>query len=215
MMPRVKGLEQAASEFQSALLDLDQIRATEILDQHKSTLPNLELVSRVVVPALERIGDSWQDGSLALSQIYMSGRICEQLIDRLFPPGSEQRKCQPNMAIAVLDDFHFLGKRIIYSHIRSAGYGIADYGRKTADELVARVVADELEIIFISTLMYPSALQVKTVRKQLDQRAPHVKIVVGGAPFNLDHQLWQEVGAHAMCHNGSEAVKYINSVMES
>ncbi|MDA3823175.1 MAG: hypothetical protein PF450_11290 [Bacteroidales bacterium] len=162
--------------FEKALLDLNKIEAQRLLSSEGDHLYPIERVSQIVVPALERLGNAWQEGSLALSQIYMSGRICEQLIDELLPPTSGQRNVLPKMAIAVLDDFHFLGKQIVYSHIRSAGYDIYDYGRKTVDELVDSICSDGIEIVFISTLMYPSALKIKQVVEKRDIVAPNVKI---------------------------------------
>ena len=209
----MNALNDIIIQFESALLNLDRLKAQQILESVENT-PPIELVGQIVVPALERIGNEWQEGNLALSQIYMSGRICERLIDVLLPPSSEQRKYQPKMGIAVLDDFHFLGKRIVHSHIRSAGFEIKDYGRKTVDELVSSINEDNMEIVFISTLMYPSALHIKQVKEKLDDVAPHVKIIVGGAPFNLDNQLWQQVGADAMGHDGGEAILYINNFMK-
>lgn len=200
--------------FEKALLDLDKIEAQRLLASEGDLLSPIEKVSKIVVPALERVGIAWQEGSLALSQIYMSGRICEQLIEDLLPQSSTLRKTQPKMAIAVLDDFHFLGKRIVYSHIRSAGYDIKDYGRKTVDELIDCIADDEIEFIFISTLMYPSALKVRQVVEKRDIIAPNVKIIVGGAPFNMDAQLWQEVGADAMGTDGGEAINWIKKTME-
>ena len=206
---------ETIDKFEKALLDLDKIEAHKLLDiESEGDATPLELVSKIVVPALERIGSAWQDGSLALSQIYMSGRICEQIIDELLPPTSMLRKQQPKMGIAVLNDYHLLGKRIIYSHIRSAGYEIKDYGRKTVDELIRSILEDDMEIILISTLMYPSALHIKQVKQKLQDVAPHVKLIVGGAPFNMDEALWKEVGADAMGRDGGEVLAYINKMVE-
>jgi methylmalonyl-CoA mutase cobalamin-binding domain/chain len=201
-------------KFEKALLDLDKIEAHRLLDMEgEGDVSSIEMVSKIVVPALNRIGSAWQDGSLALSQIYMSGRICEQIIDELLPATSSLRTKQPKMGIAVLNDYHLLGKRIIYSHIRSAGYEIKDYGRKTVDELIRSILDDDMEIILISTLMYPSALHIKQVREKLKDLAPHVKLIVGGAPFNMDDELWKEVGADAMGSDGSEVLAYINKLV--
>ena len=205
--------KETASQFEKALINLEKSEAQEIIDSVSQELTSLEIVSQIVVPALEQVGNAWQEGSLALSQVYMSGRICEQLIDDLLPPKSEERKVQPKMAIAVLNDFHFLGKRIIHSYIRSAGFEIVDYGRKTVDELVASIMDDEIELIFISTLMYPSALDIRKVKDKLLEVAPHVKVVVGGAPFRMDSMLWQQVGADAMGRDGADALGFINRLM--
>ena len=88
-----------------------------------------------------------------------AGRICEELMDSLLPPQEEARKTQPVMAIAVLQDRHLLGKRIVYSVLRSAGYALRDYGPVSAEELVARVARDSVEVVLVSTLMLASALK--------------------------------------------------------
>ena len=36
----------------------------------------LELAEDIITPALEKIGESWENGSYSLSQVYMSSRLC-------------------------------------------------------------------------------------------------------------------------------------------
>jgi len=40
-------------------------------------------------------------------------------------------------------------------------------------------------------------------------------LIVGGAPFRFDANLWKEVGADAMGKNASEAINIITHFMES
>jgi methanogenic corrinoid protein MtbC1 len=102
----------------------------------------------------------------------------------LFPQSqSDPLVGQARLGIAVLEDYHLLGKRIVYSILRASGFAVRDYGRRTVEELVRLVQADEIEIPLISTLMLPSALRVKELRKQLSAADLPFKIVVGGAPF--------------------------------
>jgi methanogenic corrinoid protein MtbC1 len=117
------------------------------------------------------------------------------------------------MAIAALQDHHLLGKRIVYSVLRASGFDLLDYGRMDVDDLVQRVRQDGVEVLVISVLMLPAALRVKEVRTSLQASGPEVKIVVGGAPFRLDDQLWKEVGADAMGRHASEAVKIITQML--
>jgi len=195
-----------ALEFEQALLSLDRLAARNMLLESGGAETPFQLVEKLVVPALERIGAGWEQGRVALSQVYMSGRICEELVDTLLPADGLGRKNRPKMAIAVLQDYHLLGKRIVYSVLRSSGFELLDYGRVDADELVRRVRNDGVEVLLISVLMLPSALQVKDVRARLQAIGSEVKIVVGGAPFRLDDQLWKEVGADAMGREASEAI---------
>lgn len=99
----------------------------------------------------------WLDGSVSLSQVYMSGRICEELVENIFPYAETDQKPSRKMAIAVLEDYHMLGKRIVYSMLKSAGLGLLDYGHVEVEEIVHRVIEDDIQILLISTLMLPSA----------------------------------------------------------
>ncbi len=110
------------------------------------------------------------------------------------------------MAVAVLQDHHMLGKRIVLSTLRSAGYDPLDYERMEPDELVERVVEDRVEVIMISTLMLASALKVRVVRDGLAGRGCRARIVVGGAPFRLDTELGRRVGADEAGMRGTDAV---------
>jgi methanogenic corrinoid protein MtbC1 len=205
----VTELYDSASEFEQALLSLDRLAARNILLGSGDSETPLQLVERLVVPALERIGTGWEQGRVALSQVYMSGRICEELVDTFLPSDGLGRKNRPKMAIAVLQDYHLLGKRIVYSVLRASGFELSDYGRVDVDDLVHRVKNDGVEVLLLSVLMLPSALRVKDVRAKLQALGSDVKLVVGGAPFRLDDQLWKEVGADAMGRQASEAVEII------
>jgi len=208
-------MQDAIELFQKALLDLDRVEAGRILAQAGATLTPVAIAGEIVARALERIGDAWQSGDASLSEVYMSGRICEELIDAILPATDPGRTVQPKMAITVLRDSHLLGKRIVYSMLRSSGYGLLDYGRASVDELVEKVLQDGVGILLISTLMYPSALEVKEVRAKLDRAGAAVKILVGGAPFNMDRQLWREVGADAMGRDAAEAVSLVAQTIQA
>jgi methanogenic corrinoid protein MtbC1 len=81
-------------------------------------------------------------------------------------------------------------------------------------ELVERVVADEVKVLLISVLMLPSALHVKDVVEELRAQNNAAKVVVGGAPFHFDPQLWQEVGADAFGETATDAVRIVHQMME-
>ena len=54
---------------------------------------------------LERIGNLWEKGHCALSQVYMSRRICEELVDALLGPAETAKLTTPvaaRLALAAL-----------------------------------------------------------------------------------------------------------------
>ena len=145
----------------------------------------------------------------------MGGVICEELIDQYLPKTETKRKDIPLMAIAVLLDHHALGKRIVYSVLRSAGFEVLDFGQGlSVESLIAKTIESEVEILLISTLMLPSALKVKEVISTLKAQGCKVKVIVGGAPFRLDPALWQAVGADADGKNASSVIKTIENLLK-
>jgi methanogenic corrinoid protein MtbC1 len=170
-------------------------------------------VEAIVVPALEQMGAAWEAGSVALSQVYMAGRFCEELVERVLPPSDPDRKHQPRSAIVLLNDYHMLGKRIVYSVMRASGFELFDYGRMEVHEVVDRAITDRLRVLLISVLMLPSALKVREVCSQFKARGADIKVVVGGAPFLFDPELWREVGADAMGRSAADAVTIVERLM--
>lgn len=206
-------MNELIKPFRDALVTLDRVGADAIFQQALATLSPITAIEQVVVPALEQVGQAWQSGEVALSQVYMSGRFCEELVERVLPPSDPDRKHQPRSAIVVLSDYHMLGKRIVYSLMRASGFELFDYGRMDVDELVERALADQIRVLLISVLILPSALKVKEVCIRLKVARPDIKIVVGGAPFLFDSQLWREMGADAMGHSAADAITIVEGWM--
>jgi methanogenic corrinoid protein MtbC1 len=204
-------MDKTVERFKEALLSTDEEKAGEIMVEAGGRLHSLAFLEEVLVPALDEIGAGWEQGEYALSQVYMSGRICETIVDKLMPEESGERKEEPKMALVLLNDYHALGKRIVYSTLRAGGYNVADYGRMDPDQLLEKLEEEDIELVLISVLMYSSALQVKQVVEALSKNKPKIKIAVGGAPFRLDRQLWQEVGAHAVGYTATDVLEIVRS----
>ena len=209
---KIAALQQ---EYKSALLSVDKTRAEEILRAAVVLFATpLEVTELCLAPVLEQMGDAWENGLLALSQIYMASRISEELVERILPPPQEVRGDAPKIALALLEDHHMLGKRLVQSALRLAGIAVLDWHRVTVEELIARATQERPDLILISTLMLRAALRVRDVREGLDRAGLAIPIYVGGAPFRLDPLLWREVGASAMGANSTEAIHLVSGFLE-
>lgn len=196
--------------FQKSLLARDRATAWDIVQRClKDFAHPHQLLEQLIVPSLEALGNAWHVGEIALAQVYLGGRICEDLVEELLPAEKFERINRPRMAIATLEDFHLLGKQMVFSTIRASGYQLLDYKRSRVKEIAERAIDDGIQILFISTLMLPSALRIREVRERLDEAGFPVKLVVGGAPFRFDDQLWREVKADAAGRTADEAVQII------
>lgn len=197
-------------KFEQAILTLNRSLIRKILGELSTSHAPLDIIEMLIAPTLDRIGHKWEAGSVALSQVYMGGKMCKEIVQTLFPADTVNRSNDQGIAIAVLHDYHVLGKRIVVSVLRTLGYPILDYGHGIdVDMLVKRVKDDNIRILLISTLMLPAALLVQDVRNQLQADGYTTKIIVGGAPFRFDDQLWKVVGADAMGRSASDAIEIV------
>jgi len=197
-------------EFEELLLSLNRIGVQQAVTAESKRSSPVHAIETLVVPALENIGAGWESGSVSLSQVYMCGKICEEIVEGILPEVDPKRRDQPPMAIVVLDDYHLLGKRLVYSALRSSGFGLTNFGQMNATTLVENIKKEHIKILLISVLMYPSALHIKQVREELDRDHYPLKIIVGGAPFRFDEKLWMEVGADAMGKSAAEAITLVD-----
>lgn len=202
--------EPRVHEFERALVALDRVKAQRIFLEAGPAA----CVEGLIVPALERIGQGWEAGLVSLSQVYMASRLCEGLVDSILPPADPGRHRHPPVAIAVLEDYHLLGSRIVYSVLRASGFEPYNYGRVTVDELLSRVADDHIAVLLLSVLMLPSALRIKEVTSRLRAGGLATKVIVGGAPFRFDPDLAVEVGAEAVGDSAGDAVSLVHRFLE-
>ncbi|MDH3975132.1 MAG: cobalamin-dependent protein [Deltaproteobacteria bacterium] len=194
-------------DFIHALLSINKARAEEILSELVKEECLITIGDKFLAPALERIGKDWEKGITSLAQVYLSGHMCNTILDKMLLSKESFQKKQPPMAIATLSDFHTLGKRIVFYSLKVSGYKVDDFGHGLLiHDLVNKCQENKTEILLVSTLMLPSALLVKHLIEALKDGDLHVKVIVGGAPFYFDRELWKEVGADAMGYNASDAL---------
>ncbi|TFG84569.1 MAG: cobalamin-binding protein [Spirochaetales bacterium] len=198
--------------FETALLAMDTAGIKLMLTEFSGL--SLSLAEALIVPALERIGRGWEEGRYALSQVYMSGRQCEALMNSIQPDIAVEQVSGPRMAIAALEDYHLLGMRLVSSVLRASGFPLLDYGRMDVDSLADRVADAGVDILLISVLMLRSALRVRDLRRKLGASGHRVALAVGGAPFRLDKELWREVGADGTSDTAAGAVALVKRLAE-
>lgn len=186
--------EPIVKRFYNALISIDRDTIFKMIFQSReSGFSILSIFDNVIVPAMEQVGRDWENDLISLSQVYMSGKICEEIAVKF--GGASSENDNPEICLCVLNDYHTLGKKIISMFLTSAGYSVMDLGRVSTGELIEKLKNGTYPVCFISVLMLPSAYAVADVKTGLLKEKIDTKLVVGGAPFRLNHKLWKEVGA--------------------
>jgi len=207
-------MDSAQVQFERALLSMDRIHCRSLLEEALAQ-GDLGGVEALVGPALNRIGDRWEAGELALTQVYMAGRICEDLLSELGPVHPAPAAGSPVIGVGTLLDQHQLGKRIVLASLKAGGFRVLDYGQGLEPrELAQAALRDQVPILMVSVLMAASARRVRELREALGEGPDRPRLVVGGAPFRLDPALAGAVKADAVGHTGLDAVHIAQRILE-
>lgn len=183
---------RAREAFLDALLDTGRVAAQRVLESACQEAGPAAALDALMMPALESVGARWESGELALSQVHMSGRICEEIMEALLPfQDGSGGDGVPQVAIGVLEDYRALGKRIVLSVLRASG----------------------IRVLLVSALMLRSALRIKDLVGALGKARLAVKVVAGGVPFVCDRRLGDEVGADAAGYSASDAVAIVRRLL--
>jgi methylmalonyl-CoA mutase cobalamin-binding domain/chain len=190
-------LENCTSLIQSAL---EQGEEAELLTTH--------ILERTV----ETVGKEQIERQVPLSEIYVNGRIIEACMDILLPILEKEHKKDKLGKVVIgnaFGDYHALGRKIISTFLRMAGFEVTDLGLSVPnDKFVEAIKETKANLICVSALILHTAEEITELRELLDKKGlKHVKILVGGAPFNFEPRLVQSVKADAMASNGIEAIK--------
>ena len=114
-------------------------------------------------------------------------------------------------------DFHGLGKKIVAGCLRAEMYEVYDLGLNvSAQKFVDEAKAKNAKIIGVSSMMVHSAKGEngpRAIRQILDDEKSNIKLIVGGAPYRYDFELYKEVGAHGFAATAPEVSKLIESLL--
>lgn len=204
--------------YNEAIYDTDGERALQVVDDALAQgLTPEEVVFRVVIPALEAMMEQINhDPDANLAQHFMTAQIACKVTERMLARFSQPPQVVGRVIIGTSQgDLHSLGKRIVVGCLKSLMVDVVDLGINVPPErFVEEAEAQEAQVIAISSMMVHTARSAQgcvRVRQLLKEKGleDRVRIVVGGAPYRFDPQLFRQVGADAWAEDGITAGRVI------
>lgn len=117
-------------------------------------------------------------------------------------------------------DLHSLGKRIVMGCLKALMVEATDLGANVpAQRFVDEALAHDAQVIAVSAMMVHTAIGENGARKVRRLLREHgleerIKLIVGGAPYRYDAELFQTVGADAWAADGVSAARTIIHLIE-
>ncbi|MCF6246346.1 MAG: cobalamin-dependent protein [Desulfobacula sp.] len=215
-------INQYLEDYYNAVYDTNRNEAFRVIDEAlaKGVQPE-EVVFKIIVPAIDKmINALTTDLDATISQHFIASQVAEEITEKMLA----RFKIKPGMEGRViigtpLGDFHGLGKKIVAGCLRANLFMVEDIGLNISPEVfVDKAESFGAQVIGISSMMIHTATGEngpKMVKKILIQRGLEnkIKLVVGGAPYRFDSDLYKEVGADAYADNGITATKVIRELL--
>lgn len=203
--------------YHEALIDTDRERALRVVEQALAQGYSAEeVVFKIVVPSLDNFLKRVTRHDISLAQHFLTAQIAADLVESLLHRFQQRPDIPGHVVIGTsAGDFHGLGKRIVIGCLKAKMIQVTDLGLNvSAEKFVAAALEKNAQVIGISSMMVHTArgeqgcLRVRELLKerQLEER---IKLVVGGAPYCFDDQLYRHVGADGWAPNGLEGAQLI------
>lgn len=175
----------------------------------------LTIINREMIPALDKVGKGFEQGTVFLPQLLMSAEAAkgafEVIKDHMQRSGQVQAVKGRIILATVKGDIHDIGKNIVKVLLENYGYQVLDLGKDVPPELVAEMaVKEEIKLVGLSALMTTTVPSMEETIKQLRAKAPKVKVMVGGAVLTQEYA--DTIGADCYCRDAMASVNYAGHV---
>ena len=209
-----------AGEFFDAMMGLDAPGAKQVIQTALAADVAPEaIVLDIFCPAMDRFGVLQANQEITLSEIYAVARIGDNVLDQLMPLMPKSKRIAGTVVVGtVAGDFHGMGAKIVGTFLRMAGFVVHELGINVpAAAFVNTAVEKGASVICASTLLLHTLDRIREIRHLLQERQleERIKLVVGGAPFNFDDQLYKTVHADATAVNAMDAIEVVSQLTEA
>ena len=205
--------DEFASELQRAIVKGLKEQAAGLTEKMLSTVAPLQIVQEEIIPALNIVGEGFENKTVYLPQLLMSAEAAKSAFEVIKSRMSGEKatdKCAFVIA-TVKGDIHDIGKNIVKLILENYGFPVTDLGRDIAPEAVVKeTLRLHAPIVGLSALMTTTVPAMEETIKQLRREAPWCKIVVGGAVLNQEYA--DAIGADKYARDAMEAVRYAEEI---
>jgi 5-methyltetrahydrofolate--homocysteine methyltransferase len=172
-------------------------------------VPVKRILSEVLPDAMEVVGHKYETKEYLVPDMLASAECVGTAMDILEPhlvgAGVETKgRC---VIAAVEGDLHDIGKNIVATMIKGAGYEIIDLGTSVpADRIVEAVRDEQARFLGLSALLTTTMTKMPVVLEHLQAAGVRsdVSVLIGGAPVSAAFA--EKIGADAYCRDAFEAV---------
>ncbi len=173
----------------------------------------LELFGR----AMEEVGKLFETDEYNLPDMLASAECVGEAMDILEPKlqaGSSSQKGKFLIA-TVKGDLHDIGKNIVATMIKGAGYQVKDLGIDVpAGDILQSIRDFKPDFVGLSALLTTTMIEMEQVVKMIkDEGFSDIKVFIGGAPTSK--KFATKIGADYYCRDVMDAIHILEKLREA
>ena len=214
--PEQKSESGAQSELVRAITKGLRDKAKTLTEALLQTTPPLLIIEKEIIPALNAVGEGYEKNTVYLPELLMSAEAAGAAFDviRCAMPQDKQGGQLAKIVIAtVKGDIHDIGKNIVKLILENYGYAVTDLGKDVPPEKILEAAkAVNADYVGLSALMTTTLPAMEETIRLIKERAPSVKIMVGGAVLTKEYA--DKIGADKYAKDAMEAVRYLDGELK-
>ena len=177
----------------------------------------LDIINEELIPALNRVGDGFEKGTVFLPQLLMSAEAAKSafavLKEKMDKSGEVQEKKGTIVIATVKGDIHDIGKNIVKVLLENYSFDVIDLGKDVPPEkIVDTVLEKKAPLAGLSALMTTTVVSMEETIRQLREKAPECRVMVGGAVLNQEYA--DMIGADFYGRDAMQSVHYTQNLFK-
>ena len=131
--------------------------------------------------------------------------------DVLAESGAGEEKKEKIILATVKGDIHDIGKNIVKVLLENYGFEVLDLGKDVPPELIVeKAIEEEVTLVGLSALMTTTVVSMEETIRQLREKKPDCRVMVGGAVLNQEYA--DMIGADFYGKDAMQSVHYAQSL---
>lgn len=210
---------EALERVKRALVELEEATLGIAVEEALSQGLQAEAVLNALSEGMTAIGERYERGEYFLAEMIIGAEMFKEAAAELEPTlqgrGVEPGRVGVVVLGTVMGDIHDLGKNLVATMLRAAGFEVIDLGVDVSAEDFADAAAEnDADIVGLSSLLSTTLYEMKGVVDVLRDRGirGRVKVIVGGLPTSPEFA--KEIGADAHGRDAIQAVERCRDLIE-
>lgn len=175
----------------------------------------MDVINGELIPALDVVGQAFEKGTMFLPQLLMSAEAAKAgfaaIKEYVESTGTRQEKKGTVVIATVKGDIHDIGKNIVKVLLENYGFDVIDLGKDVPPEAVVEAVQQSgARLVGLSALMTTTVASMEETIRQLREKVPGCKVMVGGAVLTPEYA--DMIGADYYAKDAMQSVHYAEKI---